>query len=106
MHFGQLIVTLACGSVTAVHDTSRAMDHISKQYSSDLLEIVTYLMVNSNTTKSIDFVASLLAPRLLQQLDASFSHCDGIEYELSKELENGRLARLLCKLGFINERPE
>ena len=26
--------------------------------------------------------------------------------DLSKELENGRLLRLLVKLGFINERPE
>ena len=25
---------------------------------------------------------------------------------MCKELENGRLVRLLAKLGFINERPE
>ena len=31
---------------------------------------------------------------------------DHLEGELAKELENGRLTRLLCKLGFINERPE
>lgn len=31
---------------------------------------------------------------------------DCLEEELAKELENGRLVRLLCKLGFINERPE
>ena len=31
---------------------------------------------------------------------------DVVEAELCKELENGRLFRLLSKLGFINERPE
>ena len=29
-----------------------------------------------------------------------------IDAELTKELENGRLFRLVVKLGFINERPE
>lgn len=31
---------------------------------------------------------------------------DSFENELSRELENGRLVRLLIKMGFINERPE
>jgi len=35
-----------------------------------------------------------------------FSGTDRLEYELLSELENSRLVRLLCKLGFINERPE
>ncbi len=31
---------------------------------------------------------------------------DYLEHELSKEVQNGRFARLLCKIGFITERPE
>ena len=31
---------------------------------------------------------------------------DRLEHELMGELENARLVRLMCKLGFINERPE
>lgn len=34
------------------------------------------------------------------------SAVDRLEGELMSELENGRLVRLLCKFGFINERPE
>ena len=34
------------------------------------------------------------------------SGVDRLENELMSELENGRLGRLLCKFGFINERPE
>jgi hypothetical protein len=32
-------------------------------------------------------------------------YADTLESELSKELENGRLFRLIVKLGFINEQP-
>lgn len=31
---------------------------------------------------------------------------DRLESEFMSELENARLVRLLCKFGFINERPE
>ena len=34
------------------------------------------------------------------------SAVDKLEGELMGELENARLVRLLCKFGFINERPE
>ena len=36
----------------------------------------------------------------------SYSAVDRLEAELMSELENGRLVRLLTKMGFINERPE
>ena len=44
-----------------------------------------------------------------QQLTLFFvisSAADRLEGELMGELENARLVRLLCKFGFINERPE
>lgn len=34
------------------------------------------------------------------------SHNDDLEQCLGQELENGRLVRLISKMGFINERPE
>lgn len=34
------------------------------------------------------------------------SYADSLESGMEAELENGRVARLLIKLGFINERPE
>ena len=39
-------------------------------------------------------------------LERSLLHEDLLEMELSKELQNGRLFRILSKLGTINERPE
>ena len=34
------------------------------------------------------------------------SQNDILESEMMREVENGRLVRLLSKFGFINERPE
>lgn len=48
----------------------------------------------------------MIGARFYTQLDALQCQCDMQEDELAKELENGRLYRLLVKLGCINERPE
>lgn len=48
----------------------------------------------------------MIGARFYTQLDAAQNHSDNLENELSKEMENGRLFRLLVKLGSINERPE
>jgi len=48
----------------------------------------------------------MIGARFYTQLDAAQNHSDNVENELSKEMENGRLFRLLVKLGSINERPE
>src|SRR5262245_13048660 len=48
----------------------------------------------------------MLGPRLIGELQHTFSHIDYQENELAKEMQNGRFLRLLIKLGFINERPE
>ena len=39
-------------------------------------------------------------------LSVLYSYVDVLESELGAEVENGRLVRLLSKLGFINERAE
>lgn len=48
----------------------------------------------------------MIGARFYTQLDAVQNHSDNLENELAKEMENGRLLRLLVKLGSINERPE
>lgn len=48
----------------------------------------------------------MIGARFYVQLDALQAQCDIQEDELAKEMENGRLYRLLVKLGTVNERPE
>jgi PAB-dependent poly(A)-specific ribonuclease subunit 3 len=74
---------------------------------------------------ALDELLQLLAPKMVTQIDRLYgfviciiclytafkltrfiSYCDTLETELIKEVENGRLFRLVVKLGFINERPD
>lgn len=48
----------------------------------------------------------MIGARFYTQLDAVQQRSDVLENELAKELENGRLFRLLVKLATVNERPE
>jgi PAB-dependent poly(A)-specific ribonuclease subunit 3 len=103
---------LACGAQNAVNDLKKAFDHIEKHYPPELKELVLFLLSKPSITKSISAVIDMVAPKMAEQFNQSLMYYflirqnDILEDELSKELENGRLFRLVCKLGFINERPE
>lgn len=47
-----------------------------------------------------------LVSLLTKKLISYPSYNDELESHLARELENGRIARLMVKMGFINERPE
>ncbi|KNC74692.1 hypothetical protein SARC_12767, partial [Sphaeroforma arctica JP610] len=48
----------------------------------------------------------MIGARFYTELESEQTCTDILETEISKELENGRLFRLIAKLGFVNERPE
>ncbi|KAI7897743.1 uncharacterized protein BX663DRAFT_527391 [Cokeromyces recurvatus] len=106
LSFGKLIVALACNSLQAFHDPAQSFEYITRYYSSDLKNIVLYLLSKPLPTKNIDEVVIMIGPHILYEIDCSQSYNDELENELSRELENGRLVRLMAKMGFINERPE
>lgn len=56
--------------------------------------------------KSIDQLLDMIRPKIVAEMEESMLATDRLEAELLSELENARLVRLLCKFGFINERPE
>ncbi|KAI8928074.1 hypothetical protein BC831DRAFT_503639 [Entophlyctis helioformis] len=88
-NFGKLIVALAVGSLPALQNLQKCLEHIERFYSPDLRAVVMYLLSNASPYKSIDEIAKRPAGR-----------------QLAREVENGRLFRLVAKLGFVNERPE
>ncbi|BGP03296.1 hypothetical protein NBRC10513v2_007026 [Rhodotorula toruloides] len=106
LSFGKLIIALACGSTSAVHNLPKSVDHISRMYSPDLKNVVLYLLSKPGPRKTIEEVLALMGPRVVDELNSSLVAEDTLEHELMRELENGRLVRLLTKFGFINERPE
>lgn len=51
-------------------------------------------------------VLPMIGGRVYASLERAHLHQDRLEAELGKELQNGRLFRLLAKLGTITDRPE
>lgn len=64
-----------------------------------------YLLAQQQRRNVTDLMP-MIGARFYIQLDSIQSRTDILENEVSKEMENGRLFRLLVKLGTINERPE
>ncbi|CAB4385204.1 unnamed protein product [Rhizophagus irregularis] len=106
IHFGQLIISLACNSLSSVLNLPKSIDYISRHYSPDFKNVILYLLNKPTPTKSVDKLIAMIGPRILHEINSVHHYNDFLESELSQELENGRLVRLLCKFGFINERPE
>ncbi|KAG0365280.1 PAB-dependent poly(A)-specific ribonuclease subunit 3 [Gamsiella multidivaricata] len=106
LNLGQLMMTLACKSLTATHNIQKSIDYISQNYTQDMKNVILFLMSQPTPMKTIDQVITMLGSRVLQEINDVQNANDVLESDLSRELENGRLTRLLMKFGFINERPE
>ncbi|KAF8939857.1 PAB-dependent poly(A)-specific ribonuclease subunit 3 [Dissophora ornata] len=106
LNLGQLMMTLACKSLTATHNIQKSVDYIAQHYSQDMKNMILFLMSQPVPTKTVDQVITMLGPRVLQEINDVQNANDVLESDLGRELENGRLTRLLMKFGFINERPE
>ncbi|XP_050097664.1 PAN2-PAN3 deadenylation complex subunit PAN3 [Anopheles aquasalis] len=104
---GKLILALACRSLQSVQreQLQTSVELVTRHYSSDLRNIILCLL-NPGARRSVTEIMPMIGARFYVQLDALQSQCDIQEDELAKEMENGRLYRLLVKLGCINERPE
>lgn len=102
----------------------KALQTIDKNYSQDVKNVAMYL-VKPSPHKSIRQLLDTMGSRVLLEMKETqkyglslpdracllmepclHSAVDRLEAELMSELENGRLVRLLTKMGFINERPE
>ena len=73
-----------------------------------LLKLVRYLLstTQGSRVKCIQEVMPMIGARFFSQLEAATLHADVLEDQLSRELDNGRLFRLLSKLGTVVDRPE
>uniref|UniRef100_A0A069DZG7 PAN2-PAN3 deadenylation complex subunit PAN3 n=1 Tax=Panstrongylus megistus TaxID=65343 RepID=A0A069DZG7_9HEMI len=104
---GKLILALACRSLIAVQrdNLQTSLDLMSRTYSSDLRNLVIYLLSNKQVRSVVELMP-MIGARYYSQLDTVQYHNDILHSELAKEMENGRLCRLMVKLATINERPE
>ncbi|XP_071050850.1 PAN2-PAN3 deadenylation complex subunit PAN3 isoform X2 [Onthophagus taurus] len=104
---GKLVLALACKSTMAVQrdNITTALELVTRTYTADLRNLIMYLLTMA-ARRSVTDLMPMIGARFYTQLDNIQSRTDVLENEVSKEMENGRLFRLLVKLGTINERPE
>jgi len=104
--FGKLLLSLCCNNVAAMNNLPKALELVGRNYSPDIKNVAYYLVSKPGSHKSIHQLLDMMGSRVLMELDETLNSVDRLEAELMSELENARLVRLLCKFGFINERPE
>lgn len=106
---GYLILSMATGTeINATTNGSTLMNcerFCSQHFSRDLHNLCMTL-IRSPTPPSILDVSRALAGRIMDEYDNAQVNMTRMERTLAAEYESGRMARLLLKLGFINERPE
>ncbi|KAK6524857.1 PAB-dependent poly(A)-specific ribonuclease subunit 3 [Arthrobotrys megalospora] len=106
--FGRVILAIACNNPHAALNAQKSMDYVSRTYSPELKNFLLYIFNGpaSGGPRTMDELLGMISFQLVQNFDSSLHQNDTLETQLGRELENGRLVRLLCKFGFINERPE
>ncbi|KAK2612633.1 PAB-dependent poly(A)-specific ribonuclease subunit 3 [Conoideocrella luteorostrata] len=109
VQFGRTILCLATNSPpTQLTNLKAAIEQMSRSYSVELRDTIIWLLTPAlpPAQKGIEEFIRGIAGHIVTTLDQSQHQADGLNSELYRELENGRIARLLLKLGTINERPE
>lgn len=101
---GKMILILACHNPMAPHSFAKSIDYVAKAYSSGFRDLMYQLCTGG--IKTVSELTVAVADHTFQSFDSTLHYNDELENQLKKEVENGRIVRLLCKLGFINERPE
>ncbi|KAG5982124.1 hypothetical protein E4U55_002271 [Claviceps digitariae] len=109
VQFGRTILCLATSTLPSqLTNLNASIDQMSRLYSVELRDTIIWLLTpaQSPAQKGIEEFIRGVAGHIVSTLDQSQHQADELNSELYRELENGRIARLLVKLGTINERQE
>ncbi|KAF7759852.1 hypothetical protein Agabi119p4_11547 [Agaricus bisporus var. burnettii] len=108
--FGRLVFSLSCGTIHAwtAPQFQKSLDWMTRWYQPDLKSVALYLISKPGVhkLKTIDHLMEMIRPKVQAEMEEALLATDRLQQDLLSELENARLVRLLCKFGFINERPE
>ncbi|KOS22290.1 PAB-dependent poly(A)-specific ribonuclease subunit PAN3 [Escovopsis weberi] len=109
VHFGRTMLCLATNTQPLqLSNVSLAMEQMGRTFSVEMRDTIAWLLTPAQppAVKSIDEFVSGISGHIVAAFDQSLHSSDSLTSELYRELENGRIARLLMKLGVINERHE
>ena len=116
---GRLILGLANRNQTAHHNVPKALDLVSRSYTERLRACLAWLLTPPAASQddaqpepaqlveyNINTLLNNIADKVVSAFDSSLHLEDELTSQFTRELENGRLVRLLTKLNVILERPE
>ena len=122
---GRLILGIAVRNPTAHSNPHKALEIVSRSYSERLRACIAWLMAPPppipvsqpdtslqsesaapTTEFNVHIFLSNIADKVISTFDSTLHYDDEMTSNLMRELENGRLVRLLAKLNVILERPD
>ncbi|KAK4632546.1 PAN2-PAN3 deadenylation complex subunit PAN3 [Fulvia fulva] len=116
---GRLILGVATRNVAAHQNILKALEQVSRSYSERLRSCIAWLLIppvavdatgssapQSAPEYNIAALLTSISDKVLTAFDSVLHLEDDLTSNLMRELENGRLARLLAKLNVILERPD
>lgn len=107
--FGMIILSLATGAPPAhLTNIPAAVESLGTKYSANLREAVQWLIAPpvAGETKSIDNFIGGIASHMTTFFDLALQDNDEKQFNLAREVENGRVARIVMKLATIVERGD
>ncbi|KAK3679109.1 PAB-dependent poly(A)-specific ribonuclease subunit 3 [Vermiconidia calcicola] len=120
-NLGKLILGIAARNQTAHHNVPKALELVSRSYTERLRACIAWLVAppptpadtqqdDAATTQiseyNINMLLNNIADKVIAAFDSTLHFEDELTSHMMRELENGRLVRLLTKLNVILERPE
>jgi len=110
LSLGRLLVCLACTSPVAASSQSlqKSMGYIQASYSPEFSQLLMLLLTPSSSggVPTVHDAVAFTSGRMMTRMAQTQWHVDALLNELNKECENGRLLRLLVKLGHATDRQE
>ena len=116
---GKLILGIAARNQTAHHNPQKALDLVSRSYTERLRACIAWLLtppaipqdgqqadVQQIAEYNVNTLLNNIADKVIAAFDSTLHLEDELTANVMRELENGRLVRLLTKLNVILERPE
>jgi PAB-dependent poly(A)-specific ribonuclease subunit 3 len=103
---GISLLATACKAEPDHVDPPQCLEYVATHLSHELRAFVAGLLTGDNGRCCSAEAACASVPQhvIWAQMDRFGTHADAVEAELVRAVENGRIARLLVKLGVINER--
>lgn len=105
---GKIVLALACNSFLAIQreNLQSSMGLVTTNYSSDMRNLIMYLLTDPNRVKSVNDLMPMVGARFYVALDEAHQRIDLMEAELARDVESARLFRLLTKLSTVVDRAE